>query len=115
MKMLKNKTKVDKIIFFVGIVMIITGVILALSSNSHVNGSGLSYASTRIEFGADFYTTSAQYTGLAANALVDLYDLVKGISSVFFICAGLLVDCLVMKFAKDKEVKPVEQVQEATV
>lgn len=115
MKMLKNKSKLDKIIFFVGVAMILTGIILAISDNSHVNGSGTSYASTRIEFGADFYTTSAQYTGLAANALVDLYDLVRGISSAFFIFTGLLVDCFVMKYSKNIDEKPVEPIQETTV
>ena len=48
MKMLKNKSKLDKVIFFVGVAMILTGIILAISDNSHVNGSGTSYENMQV-------------------------------------------------------------------
>ena len=112
---MKKRTKfLDTLIILIGLSMIISGILFALTSNSHCGyNGGLSYASTSIEFGADFYTTAAQYTGLAANTLVDLYDLVKMAIALFFIFAGLLVDCLQLKAIRiAKSVKKTNKIKE---
>lgn len=81
------------IILLIAIAMIITGVlILCLEENfTGPSGSGLVRASTEIEFGADFYTSSAKYTGLAANAVIELFRLVKLVAGMAFLLSGLLV------------------------
>ena len=73
----------------------------------------MSRASTSIQFGADFYTTSAQATGLAANAVIDLYKLVSMASGIFFLFVGGVEICLTLLFAgkqceKAEEKKEVE-------
>lgn len=96
--MVKKKI-LSVVILCLGIALILFGAWAFIQAeNSHTGYSGgVSRASTSIQFGADFYTTSAQYSGLAANAVIDLYELtVYAISafSVFFggvdICAALL-------------------------
>lgn len=96
--MVKKKI-LSVVILCLGIALILFGVWAFMQTeNSHTGYSGgTSRASTSILFGADFYTTSAQYSGLAANAIIDLYELTAyAISafSVFFggvdICAALL-------------------------
>ena len=91
-----NNKKVEQIIHIataiLGVVMIITGIILLASYVSHTgHNGGVSRASTSITFGADYYTTSAQYMGLAANAACDIYSLVKTCFSLVFIFAGALI------------------------
>ncbi|MBR1457377.1 MAG: hypothetical protein IJ594_09520 [Oscillospiraceae bacterium] len=91
-----NKKICCKIGLALGIALIIAGIVFLFLSGSHIgaNGIGLSRANTNIKFGADFYTTSAEYTGLAANAIVDLYAIVKAAIGIFFIFAGG-TDCAV--------------------
>lgn len=91
-----NNSKTEKIIHIataiLGIAMIIAGIILLVSYESHTgHNGGVSRASTSISFGADYYTTSAQYMGLAANAACDIYTLVKTCFSLVFIFAGALI------------------------
>ncbi|MBQ7598477.1 MAG: hypothetical protein IJU56_07855 [Clostridia bacterium] len=97
----------DVLTIFVGLLFIAAGVYLFLIGNDHnPSGSGLIKASTSIQFGADFYTTSAQYTGLAANVLVDLFDLVRYAFSACFVLSGLLIDCRAGKaLTKEKNKK----------
>lgn len=95
-----KKKALSVVILCLGIALVLFGAwtFLQAESNSHTGyGGGTSRASTSIQFGADFYTTSAQYSGLAANAVVDLYELTAYAIcafSVFFggvdICAALL-------------------------
>lgn len=82
-----------------GIAMVVVGIVfLGLSTKSHAgtNGYGLSRASTSIEFGGDFYTTSAQYTGLAANTVTDLYAVVSMGIGIFFLFVGGLEICILL-------------------
>lgn len=101
-----NKTqKIAKIIALaLGICMVISGVVFLFQSNDHTGHSGgLTRASTSIKFGADYYTTSAQNTGLTANAVSDLYDIVKNAIGLFFIFVGGTDCCVVMCFPNRKE------------
>ncbi len=90
---------IAKIIIILGALMVLAGIILLISGKSHLGptGSGLSRANTGIEFGADFYTTSAQYTGLAANTATDIYGLVQVCFAILFIFIGLLTVCVQLK------------------
>ena len=93
---MNNNNKVEKIIHIataiLGIVMIIAGIILLASYESHTgHNGGISRASTSISFGADYYTKSAQYMALAANAACDIYSLVKTFFSLVFIFAGAFI------------------------
>lgn len=106
---MKN-SKTEKIIHIataiLGIVMIITGIILLVSYESHTgHNGGVSRASTSITFGADYYTTTAQYMGLAANAACDTYALIKTCFSLVFIFAGAFISLkelnVILKFAND--------------
>lgn len=99
MKKSSKKSKILNIaILAIGLAFIVTGIVFIFISSSHTGyNGGTSYASTSIKFGADFYTTSAQYTGLAANALVDLFSLVKWAFALFFILVGMLIDLLQLK------------------
>lgn len=94
-----KKKALSVIILCLGIALVLFGAwTLIQAENSHTGyGGGTSRASTSIQFGDDFYTTSAQYSGLAANAVVDLYELTAYAIcafSVFFggvdICVALL-------------------------
>jgi len=107
----KKKSGALTFLLIVGILMSLAGgYFLMQIGKSHVggNGSGTSRASTSIEFGADFYTTSAQYSGLAANAVIDLYDLAAAGMGAFFIFAGLTEVCvsLVLKKKEKDEMQP---------
>lgn len=98
-KILKNPKTILKLL---GVLMVIVGLIFWFSSGKDhcgANGSGTTRASTSIQFGADFYTHSAQYTALAANAAVDTYQLIStavGLLFVFLgateICVGFILD-----------------------
>ena len=81
------------IILLIAIAMIITGVLILCSAESFTgsDGVGTIRASTSIEFGADFYTQSARFTGLAANAVIELFRLVRLVSGMAFLLSGLLV------------------------
>lgn len=86
------------IILVLGVAMILSGAYLIAQYDGDHTGArgGLSRASTSIEFGADFYTTSAQATGLAANAVTDLYDLVAIATGIFFIFVGSMDICVTL-------------------
>lgn len=90
---------IAKIIMVLGALMVLAGIILLLSGKSHLGptGSGLSRANTGIEFGADFYTTSAQYTGLAANTATDIYGLIQICFAILFIFIGAVTVCVQLK------------------
>lgn len=101
-----NKTqKIAKIISLaLGICMVISGVVFLCKSNNHTgHNGGLTRASTSIKFGADYYTTAAQNTGLTANAVSDLYGIVKTAIGLFFIFVGGTDCCVVMCFQNRKE------------
>ena len=102
-KVKKNSDKSLNLLRLLGIALIIVGVLFILVGGDHTGANGgVSRASTSIEFGGDFYTTSAQYTGLAANALVDLYDLIQNSFGIFFVFIGA-VDCCLISFFKRKQ------------
>lgn len=104
----KKKSGALTFLLIVGILMTLAGgYFLMQMGKSHVgaNGSGTSRASTSIEFGADFYTTSAQYSGLAANAVIDLYDLTAMGMGAFFIFAGLTEICVSLVLKKSEKDK----------
>ena len=92
MTLLKTE-KIRKILaLLIGIAVLISGIVILGMSDSHTgNGEGVSRASTSIEFGADYYTTSAQYMGLAANAACDIFKLVKLGFGLMFLFAGLFM------------------------
>lgn len=92
------------IILALGAVMILTGIILLFQCNAEHTGAhgGVTRASTSIEFGGDFYTHSAQYTGLAANAVVDLYKLTSIIGGIFFIFIGAVDICVTLLLTGSK-------------
>lgn len=103
---MKKKKVITVMILALGLAMVLAGlVILCQSGSSHTGyGGGTSRASTSIMFGADFYTTSAQYTGLAANAVIDLYKLVSIVTGVFFMFVGGMDICLTILLTDIKEV-----------
>lgn len=90
--------------------VMLAGVILIANPDpSHASSDlygGVSRANTGIEFGADFYTKSAQYTALAANAVVDLYSMVRVCFGLLFLFGGAIVMCKELKvfFAYDEAV-----------
>lgn len=101
--MATQKSRALTVLLILGILMMaVGGYFLLQIGKSHVgaNGSGVSRASTSVEFGADFYTSSAQYTGLAANAVIDLYDLVATGMGAFFILAGATEVCASLAMKK---------------
>ena len=110
---MKKRKVITVIALVLGVAIALAGLIIlsqAGASHTGYNG-GLSRASTSIEFGGDFYTTSAQYTGLAANAVSDLYKLVSIATGIFFMFVGGMDICATLLFADIKEVfrkKPVE-------
>ena len=79
-----------------GIGLIIAGIVLLCSEGNH-NGSGqvidtVRY-STDIKFGTDYYTTLAQTNRFSANALSDIYALLKNVFGILFIFLGGLDVC----------------------
>ncbi|MBQ6274181.1 MAG: hypothetical protein IJK63_08155 [Oscillospiraceae bacterium] len=111
----KEKSKIITLILLaLGLVLVVTGLVLMFQSGtSHTGGSGgLSRASTSIQFGADFYTTSAQATGLAANAVIDLYKLVSMASGIFFLFVGGVEICLTLLLAGKQCEKAEERKEE---
>lgn len=117
--MTTKKSRALTILLILGIVMMAAGGYFLLQiGKSHIgaNGSGVSRASTSIEFGADFYTTSAQYSGLAANALIDLYDLAATGMGAFFVLGGAAVICasLAMKKRESDAAKAAETAETLT-
>lgn len=102
---MKKKRILVSTILILGVLLIVTGLILigqAGTDHTGYNG-GVSRASTSIEFGADFYTRSAQYTALAANAVTDLYELVSVSTGIFFVFVGGLDICVTLLLANIKE------------
>lgn len=113
-KVIMSKKKfLCSVILALGVCLIVSGIVLLFHNGNHCGYSyGLSRASTSIEFGADFYTTSAQYTGLAANATVDLYRLLSIVSGIFFIFVGGIDVCITMYFTDVKNLFKSEKVVE---
>ncbi len=96
---MKDKKRIcSLVLLFLGLVMVVIGFILICQMGaSHTgHGGGLVRASTSIQFGGDFQTTSAQATGLAANAVIDLYKLLSFVSGMFFIFVGCVDICLIL-------------------
>lgn len=102
---MKKKRILTLIILGLGVTMVLAGlVILCQCGVSHTGHSlGLSRASTTIEFGADFYTTSAQATGLAANAVIDLYKLTSVVTGIFLMFVGAMDICVTLLLTDIKE------------
>ena len=97
------KKTIRLIALILGVALIIAGVAFLFHSDSHTGyGGGVSRASTSIKFGADFYTSSAQYTGLAANAVTDLYAIVKTAIGIFFIFLGATDCCAILYFTNEE-------------
>ena len=91
----KHKHLFNTIALGLGLALILIGLIFLFLNESHVGANGgLTRASTSIEFGADYYTTSAQYSGLAANALCDIFALLKYAFAALFIFLGGLDVCI---------------------
>ena len=96
---MKDKKKIfSLVLLLLGLVMVVSGIALICQMGaSHTGHSGgLVRASTSIQFGGDFQTTSAQATGLAANAVIDLYKLLSFVSGMFFIFVGCVDICLIL-------------------
>ena len=103
---MKQITKYVTLAF--GIMILIVGIYFLLMSESHTSSSGgLSRANTHVEFGADFYTTSAQNTALAANAVTDVFHLLKIGFGCLFIFLGGITCCITLPklFTSQEEVK----------
>lgn len=102
---MKKKKILTIIILTLGAAMIIAGLFLIGQAGTSHTGyyGGVSRASTSIEFGADFYTTSAQYTGLAANAVTDLYELISVATGMFFMFVGGVEVCVTLLLTDVKE------------
>lgn len=115
---MKKRKVITVIALVLGVAIVLAGLmILTQAEASHTGYSGgVSRASTSIAFGGDFYTTSAQYTGLAANAACDLYKLVSIATGIFFMFVGGTDICATLLFAdikgvfkkKHVETEPVE-------
>ena len=102
-KVKKSSDKALSLLRLLGIALLIVGIVFILADETHTGiKGGVSYTNTDIKFCGDFYTTSAQYTGLAANALVDLYDLIQNAIGIFFVFVGA-VDCCLISFFKRKQ------------
>ena len=94
---MRKKRFLAIIILAIGVAMIVTGVFLLVQADeSHASYNGIVRASTSIEFGADFYTVAAQYTGLAANTMIDLYKIVAISFGCFFVFAGGIDICVTL-------------------
>lgn len=94
---MKKEKIIHIIILTAGIFMLFVGIYFmnaAGKAHNGISGDGVVRASTSIEFGADFYTTSAEYTGLAANAVSDLYTNISLAIGWFFIFAGIMDICI---------------------
>lgn len=119
--MVKKKALAIVILCF-GIALILFGAwAFVQTESSHTGyGGGVSRASTSIQFGGDFYTTSAQYSGLAANAIVDLYELTACAISAFSVFVGEIDICTAVLYIETlkrphKEEILVEQSAENTI
>ena len=88
-----------------GVALVLAGFIfICQAGTSHTGHSGgVSRASTSIKFGGDFYSTSAQYTGLAANAATDIYKLLSNVAGIFFMFVGAVELCLTLWVTDIKE------------
>lgn len=93
-----------KLAVILGLAIIAFGFYLIFVGNDHTGyNGGVVRASTSTEYGGDFYTDSSQYTGLAANAVCDLYDLTRTAFGAFFVFLGGMDICLICGFSKKKE------------
>lgn len=104
-----NKKKIITwVLLALGVLMIVAGLwVLCQAGVDHCGHSGgVSRASTSIAFGGDFYTTSAQYTGLAANAVTDLYEMLSVVTGIFFMFVGGVELCVTLLFTDIKELLP---------
>ena len=91
-----QKKLLNTIALCLGIALVLVGIVFLFLDDDHTgsNNSGIVRASTSIEFGADYYTTSAQYAGLAANALCDIFVLLQSAFAFLFIFLGGLDICV---------------------
>ena len=114
--MKKNKI-LTIVLLALGAAIILAGfIILCQGGTSHTGHSGgVTRASTSIKFGADFYTSSAQYTALAANAVSDLYKLTSTIAGLFFMFVGLVEVTVTLLLTDIKEMFKKEEVVEEVV
>ena len=118
--MKKNKI-LTLILVALGLTLFLVGLIVLFQAGAdHTgHGGGVSRASTSIKFGADFYTSSAQYTALAANAVSDLYKLASVVSGIFLMFVGAVEVAVVLmktdlaEFFKKKEQEEVAETVEA--
>ena len=87
---MQRKKVMTLILLVLGVAIMIAGVaILARNGMHHTgNGGGIFRASTSAKYGADFYTDSVQATGLAANAVIDLYQMLSVAIGIFFLFIG---------------------------
>ncbi len=107
--MILEKRIIKLIVLALGIFLLVFGIVFLKSSEDHQKSYEDDYgifgheittrADTGIEFGADFYTTSARYTALAANTVTDLYHIVKVGMGVLFIFFGSIDICGVLYFS----------------
>ena len=116
---MKKKKVLTIVLLCLGAALALFGLIVLYQAGSNHTGvsGGVTRASTSIQFGADFYTTSAQYSGLAANAVVDLYTLVSYAIGAFSLFFGGLDICIVLLRADLQELfgkkeAPVEAISE---
>lgn len=113
-----NKKKfITIIILALGLVLMVVGIlILCQAGTDHCGRSqGMSRASTSIKFAGDFYTTSAQATGLAANAVIDLYKLTSVVAGISFMFAGGLDLCITILLTDFKNLFSKKENTAATV
>lgn len=114
---MKKQKIITLIILALGVAMALAGLVILFQSGTDHTGhtGGAVRASTSIEFGADFYTTSAQTTGLAANAVVDLYKLTSIIAGIFFTFVGSMDICVTLLLVDMKGIFSKEKFRENEV
>ena len=115
-----KKKMLTILLLALGVAVMIAGVaILGQNGEHHTgNGGGIFRASTSVEYGADFYTDSVQATGLAANAVIDLYQLLSIAIGIFFLFIGgldititLLLTDMATLFQKEPTAETKEKIE----
>ena len=113
---MKKKKVLTIVLLCLGAALALFGlIVLCQASGDHTGANGgVLRASTSIQFGADFYTTSAHYSGV-----VDLYALVSYAVGAFSLFFGGLDICIVLLRADLQELfgkkeAPVEAISETT-
>ncbi len=112
----RQKKLHNKIALGLGLALILVGIIFLFLDDTHTGTTGgLTRASTSITFGADYYTTSAQYAGLAANALCDIFTLLKYAFATLFIFLGGLDICIFLPKIMQNHLFTTEKQQNETI